>query len=528
VEPGSLDPATDPEVGPEAGPDVPPAAVRYEVELALLPPAADGVSIAGSRFVILADEGSALAAAVAARLTALGAHAAVLPQPPGDDLPTALLDALASADGLIHLGSGHADTPHDARLLFPALRHAALGGTSRLMAVTGSGGHFALSVNGEARDPAARRRAATGARGLMKTLAAEFPDAHVRAVDIDPGTATETPEHVADLVVGELLDAGGPVEVGWHGTARVSSELVARAALPGTHRPPLPLGPDSVVLVTGGARGITAKVALALAAESSCSLVLVGRSPLPGPEDPRTTRASGRADLRRTLLELGELRTPAEIEAECSRLLGAREIRATLEELSALGAQVDYHALDVRDSQALGELIDGVYERHGRLDGVVHGAGVLDDRFIRDKTTEGFERVFATKVDAAHTILDHVRDDAGFVVFFGSVSGVFGNRGQVDYAAANDALDGLARIANVQRAGRVVSVDWGPWQGAGMVSDDLEREYRRRGIGLIEVADGVRALLDELRAGPDGAAQAVVMRAHHGSPFASPATTAAP
>ena len=74
----------------------------------------------------------------------------------------------------------------------------------------------------------------------------------------------------------------------------------------------------------------------------------------------------------------------------------------------------------------------------------------------------------------------------------------------------------------------MVSVDWGPWQGAGMVSDDLEREYRRRGIGLIEVADGVRALLDELRAGPDGAAQAVVMRAHHDSPFASPATTAAP
>ena len=107
------------------------------------------------------------------------------------------------------------------------------------------------------------------------------------------------------------------------------------------------------------------------------------------------------------------------------------------------------------------------------------------------------------------------------MVFFGSVCGVFGNRGQVDYAAANDALDGLARIANVQRVGRVVSVDWGPWEGAGMVSAELEREYARRGIGLIELADGVRALLDELRAGPDGPAQAVVMRAHHGSPFAS-------
>ena len=56
-----------------------------------------------------------------------------------------------------------------------------------------------------------------------------------------------------------------------------------------------------------------------------------------------------------------------------------------------------------------------------------------------------------------------------------------------------------------------------------MVSAELEREYRRRGVGLIEVDDGVAALLDELRAGPDGPAQAVVMRAHHGSPAASPA-----
>ena len=71
-------------------------------------------------------------------------------------------------------------------------------------------------------------------------------------------------------------------------------------------------------------------------------------------------------------------------------------------------------------------------------------------------------------------------------------SGVFGNRGQVDYAAANDALDGIARRARAGRARRrVVAVDWGPWAGTGMVSPELDREYERRGIGLIDPDEGV-------------------------------------
>ena len=92
------------------------------------------------------------------------------------------------------------------------------------------------------------------------------------------------------------------------------------------------------------------------------------------------------------------------------------------------------------------------------------------------------------------------------------MSGVFGNRGQVDYAAANDALDELATVANVSRPVRAVSLDWGPWAGTGMVSPELEREYARRGIGLIPCQDGVRALLDELAA-PWGPGRVVVMRA---------------
>jgi NAD(P)-dependent dehydrogenase (short-subunit alcohol dehydrogenase family) len=132
---------------------------------------------------------------------------------------------------------------------------------------------------------------------------------------------------------------------------------------------------------------------------------------------------------------------------------------------------------------------------------------VLADRLLADKSPEEFTRVWETKVDGARALASAVRDDLRFLVLFGSVSGVFGNRGQVDYAAANDALDTLARIWAGRTRGRVVAVDWGPWaapdDGTGMVSAEVQREYARRGIGLIEPADGVACLLAELASGTE-------------------------
>jgi hypothetical protein len=135
---------------------------------------------------------------------------------------------------------------------------------------------------------------------------------------------------------------------------------------------------------------------------------------------------------------------------------------------------------------------------------VIHGAGVLDDKLVRHKTPEAFERVYATKVAGARTLAAKLRADAKLVVLFSSIVGAFGNRGQADYAAAGDALDKLAWQLATTIRGRVVSIDWGPWAGAGMVSPELAREYARRGVELIDTERGIAALLDELGAsGPD-------------------------
>jgi NAD(P)-dependent dehydrogenase (short-subunit alcohol dehydrogenase family) len=264
-----------------------------------------------------------------------------------------------------------------------------------------------------------------------------------------------------------------------------------------------------VVLLTGGARGITAQVARGMAAASGCHLVLWGRSPLPGPqEDPRTAAATDAASLRQALIASG-VESPAEIERTVRTILAEREIRASLASLREVAASVEYRTVDVRDRGAVTDALVDLRGRHGRIDGVVHGAGVLDDRLIADKTGEGFARVWETKVDGARALAAGLDADLEFLVLFGSVSGVFGNRGQCDYAAANDALDTLARSWEDRFTGRVLSVDWGPWSptegpnGDGMVSPELLRTYAGQGIGAIHADDGVAALLDEIAYGTE-------------------------
>lgn len=356
---------------------------------------------------------------------------------------------------------------------------------------------------------------------MWRALARERPDAHVRAVDLD---SADDPVVLAGHIVAEVLASGGPVAVGYRQGERCAvvaaeesleidptnwgdpagpaansghasnSDRASRKGGPGTD-----LGPESVVLLTGGARGITARLAIGLASTYGCSLELVGRSPLPSdPEDPEFAAAAGATELRRVLIARGE-REPAAIESSVARLLAAREIRSNMTAIENAGVKVAYHAVDVRDADALRGVVDSVYDRHGRLDGIVHGAGVIEDRLLADKTPESFRRVFDTKVEAAHTLVGAVRVPHPFLVLFSSVSGAFGNKGQVDYAAANDALATLAWSLSAQEFGPVVAVDWGPWAGSGMVTPQLDREYARRGVGLVHPDDGVARLLDELR-----------------------------
>ncbi len=281
----------------------------------------------------------------------------------------------------------------------------------------------------------------------------------------------------------------------------------------------LGLDRDSVVVLVGGARGITARIALSLAAAARCRIELIGRTPAPeGPESAVTASAVDAAGIRAALIASG-LRAPAEIERTVSATLAAREVAGTLEKLRELGARPTYHALDVRDGEALSRLLKDIHAEHGRLDGVLYAAGIIEDKAIADKDPESFARVFATKADGARALfdgLDSLPNPPRFTVLFGSIAAVFGNRGQSDYASANDALESLGAAWSARSGARCLTVHWGPWaptgEHGGMVTPELMQAYAKRGIALIDPEEGALAVLRELAFG-DGARPAVVYTA---------------
>jgi hypothetical protein len=130
---------------------------------------------------------------------------------------------------------------------------------------------------------------------------------------------------------------------------------------------------------------------------------------------------------------------------------------------------------------------------------------------MADKDLSSFREVFRTKVDGARALLDglsEVEVRPEFVTFFGSIAAVLGNRGQTDYAAANDALEIIGARWAARTGCRAFTVHWGPWAPSddhgGMVSPELAREYERRQVALIDPDEGVTALLRELAYGtPD-------------------------
>ncbi|MEV6929359.1 SDR family NAD(P)-dependent oxidoreductase [Dactylosporangium sp. NPDC051485] len=372
---------------------------------------------------------------------------------------------------------------------------------------------------------------ADGLRGLVRSVAREYPSTAARLAVVD---GTQPADQLARQIVDELLAGGDAAVVHHRGGARQTYEIVPASLGPLAAGGAGPAGDgvaearaagldrDSVVVLVGGARGITSWFARALAGAAGCRIELIGRTPRPqGPEDPALAAATDEVSLRAALARQGGA-TPAELARRAQAILAGREVDATLRELGELGAQVRYHALDVRDAAATDRLIAAIHRQHGRIDGLVYAAGVIEDKLIADKDPQSFARVFDTKVAGARAVLDTLDRLAcapKFVVFFGSVAATYGNRGQADYAAANDALEAMGARWAARSGNRCLTVHWGPWAPAdgrsGMVSVELSREYARRGVALIDPEEGALSLLGELAWG-DPALTAVVYTASAG------------
>ncbi|MFB7456883.1 SDR family NAD(P)-dependent oxidoreductase [Streptomyces sp. NPDC056188] len=417
---------------------------------------------------------------------------------------TATAEVPEGARGVIHLGglteSGAPDEAREVhRSVFRAARTVAAQAAERgglFVTVQDTGGDFGLG--GHAPD----RAWLGGVAGLTRTAAKEWPGASVKAVDCERGGRSD--EEVAEAIVRELLEGGPDLEVGLRadGTRTTLLAVPAPVTPDGTRR----ITPESVIVATGGARGVTAAALLDLARTHRPRIVLLGRT-APSPEPEGLASAADEPALTRLLAErsAGDAAdsSPARIAARAREILAAREVRATLAALEEAGSPVRYVWVDVRDEDAVAAALRDVRDAWGPVTGIVHGAGVLADKLIADKTDEQVESVMSTKVDGLRTLLAATADDPLDVIcLFSSVAAVFGNAGQSDYAMANEILAQVASAEQVRRPGCLVRcVAWGPWRG-GMVTPALAGHFGRSGVPLIPLEQGAAAFTAEL----DGAA----------------------
>jgi acyl transferase domain-containing protein/NAD(P)-dependent dehydrogenase (short-subunit alcohol dehydrogenase family) len=404
----------------------------------------DAVDVAGQRLHVLGEHPDAIACS-----TWLQQQGAVL-------------CPIAEADTVIDMGG-------DVMTSFHAAQVRAEAPPSRWITVTRMGGleHATADLETAHRD---------GARaGLGKSLAREWPCA-ATVLDVHPGLSAD---EVAAQVMGCLDASGAPEEV-FVDAKGVSHTVGYADVLPPTAAP---YGAEApVVLITGGGRGISARIAQELAQHGAIKLALVGRT---GPASEALDEASEKKALRAQLKAEGKRGTPAEIESLLRPKRKASEVFDTLQSLTRAGANVRFYTCDLADPVAIPTIIKKVTTDLGAIDAVIHGAGVEESRKLQDKDDSAFRRVFDGKAVGGLALLKSLSPDTWFLSM-GSVAGRFGNAGQVDYAAANDAL---ARSCYVR--GNAMHVDWTAWDDVGMaVRGSMRHLLTERGVELLPADAG--------------------------------------
>ena len=448
---------------------------RYEIRWEKSAAAASAAKAGeGSAWLLISDDAEAVQPLVDA-LTARGHRHQILGLPVSDAdekrLEAALRAAVADepTTRILHLAALDSDTAPSTQSLL-RMQHQVLSGTRRL---------FCAAAAAELRTPiwlitrgAQRVTSADTVSpaqsclwGFGRAASLEHPRLWGGLADLSAGGADQWSRLIDQLVAAPA----GEDQIALRDQAVYVPRLTRRAGQP-TATPPA-LRDDATYLVTGGLGAIGLEVAGYLAAHGARHLVLTSR------------------------------RAPSD--AAQQRIDAIRE---------QSGCEVRAIAADVANPHDVARVLATVRAELPPLAGVVHAAGEISTTPLQTLDDAEVDRVFAGKVWGAWNLSEATADlKLDFFLSTSSIAGVWGAGGQTAYSAANAFLDGLAWRQREQGVPGI-SVNFGPWLGAGMADEAARAELDKRGVRPLSPADALAGMAELMASSGKGASHGVVAR----------------
>ncbi|MDZ7667477.1 MAG: SDR family oxidoreductase [Desulfotignum sp.] len=322
-----------------------------------------------------------------------------------------------------------------------------------------------------------------GMLGLFLSAAREYPSVQFRTLEIDTDTDLQKALHNAldrACAVVEMMHRDGKI---------ITSEgLFAPSVFRGSSG--LNLTPQDVIVISGGATGISSHLARCLAPFMP-RLVLLGRTILDPGIDPGADPAKPPAG-----------QSSSDAVTMDSR---ASEILQTLADLHACGIEATYHTCDVTDPEAVQAVLGEVIHRYGKIDGIIHSAGVLRDGPLSRMTLDDFSMVLDVKFSGAWNLFSFAKN-AGLTFFAGlsSAAAIQGNPGQANYVAANRMMSALLRHLSRENSTILFkALMLPPVEGAGMADDpEIRALLEQKGVAYIHVNELAGLFCRELFVAP--------------------------
>lgn len=185
------------------------------------------------------------------------------------------------------------------------------------------------------------------------------------------------------------------------------------------------------------------------------------------------------------------------------------EMEKQLQQLKGSGSEIQYLQCNISDPEELKIAFLCIHDTFGKVNGIIHSAGVIKDSLLINKSKQDFKSVIDPKVTGTY-LLDQIsrQEPLDFFIMFSSIAPLIGNIGQADYCFGNQFMNDFSIVRNQlvqqkQRNGVTISFNWPLWKDGGMEPPDSKRRLIRSetGFDLLETGEGINAFERILKLG---------------------------